>query len=734
MQIIFQYFIGFLLDLIAIDAKYVQLNMTISIMSLLLTSLVLYFYIIPFFDRSQGDRHSSQPSKILLFAFIAFIMIIQVTLIVLILSKFELSEENGQIIYSNWSVFSRIIGISLFDRLIICILVILVFPLFVELLFHRYLLVQLEYGGMSSIKAILTSSLLFALTYSMPALYFYDLVLPVGVSLSYLVRNGSFLIFTEILNIPVRFLSDSILIPWLLLFWLYFILGIITGYVFCIYRKIEVSIIFHGFCSLVMYVLFLGARRYSSFLSILFFSFVILCLTSYLFYKSSHQMIRINSVWKSRNNEIEQKKLQMFRMGIKYFGFLVLIDITRRNASIIPLFFIGPIFFLFIFLVLLLKFKPLIKGMDISTSKIKNYLIQELKSTIKRWKTSLPGFILIFSLLVSFSMSWFVIPRYIGDTSASDNIFSLSTPEKQGMDANQISAIFDFISDGEYQIDSIIVIRNGFLVIEEHLSPEAKITHQLEGFSTEHQIASCTKSIISALIGIAINHGYLESTSSRMVEFFPDRTIKNNDDLKKMITIEDLLTMRAGISWWQPYTSSKDFNDPNTDFNRMKGSKDYTQYVLDQPMSYVPGNEWAYSSGNSHLLSGIIEKVTGSTTLAFAQKYLFEPMGIEVNYWPNSPEDVNLGGGALKLSPLDMAKFGYLYLNNGTWKGEQLIPKDYVSQSLFSHHRFSSNGYGYSWWTDNPENGVSCAIGAYGQYTCVAPNYQMVIQITANIR
>lgn len=732
MQIFFQYFIGFILDLTAIDATHVQLNLVISIMSLMLVSFILYFFIIPFLDKPQGERHSSQQIKILLFSFIAFVMLVQVTLIVLLLSKFELSEDNGQVIYPNWSVFSRIIDMTLFDRFMVTILVVLVFPLFAELLFHRFLISQLEHGGMSSIKAIITSSLLFALTYSMPALYFYDLVLPVGFGGKFLVVNRSLLIFTEIINIPVRFF-DPILIPWLIPFWLYFLVGFASGFIFSIFRRIEVSIIFHGFSNLVIYGLFLSSIQYRSSIIFLFiFSLLVQTLLLYLFFKSA--LDEIHNIHKSSSSDVELKKLQIFRILIRYFVYLILIDLTRRNASVLPYFFLGPLFFLLISLVILFELRFLRKGRDISLKKTGNYFVFKVRSSINKWRTSVPSYILILLLLFSFSLSWLVIPTYVNTTS--DSTFQMSTPEEQGMDSIQISEIFNFISDGDYDIDSILVIRNGFLVIEEHLSPGAKISHQLEGFSTEHNIASCTKSILSTLIGIAIARGYIESTSVSIVEFYSDRTIKNNDDMKKSITIEDLLTMRAGISWWQPFTSSSDFGDSNTDYNRMMASKDYTQYVLDQPMAHTPGMGWAYSSGNSQLLSGIIQKVSGDTTLAFAQKYLFEPMGIELNFWPNSPENVNYGGGGLKLSPLDMAKFGYLYLNNGSWKGEQLIPKDYISQSLFSHHRFStdSNGYGYSWWTDNPENGVSCAIGAYGQYTCVAPKYQMVVEISANIR
>lgn len=337
-------------------------------------------------------------------------------------------------------------------------------------------------------------------------------------------------------------------------------------------------------------------------------------------------------------------------------------------------------------------------------------------------------------LLLSFGLGWLVIPTYVEEVM--DDTFTTSSPEDVGMDPVGISEIFDYIVEGDYDIDSILVIRHGYLVVERQFSIEAKINYQLEGHSTDHQIASCTKSIISALIGIAIANGYLENTSMKMIDFFSDRTIENNSQFKQQITIEDLLTMRSGLEWWQPFSSSPDWDDPDTDNNQMANSKDFTQYVLNQPMVRTPGTGWSYSSGNSHLLSGIIEKATGKSTFEFAQEYLFESIGMEVNFWPRSPEGTNRGGGGIRLRPIDMAKFGYLYLMNGSWNGEQIIPRAYIQTSLYPHHVFSSDGnaYGYSWWVDNPEKGVACAIGAYGQYICLSQEHELVVVITANIR
>lgn len=159
-----------------------------------------------------------------------------------------------------------------------------------------------------------------------------------------------------------------------------------------------------------------------------------------------------------------------------------------------------------------------------------------------------------------------------------------------------------------------------------------------------------------------------------MLGFFPERTVANVDVKKKAMTLEDLLTMRSGFQC---------INEPNeVTLAQMQASPDWVQFTLDLPMAEEPGTNFVYCSSNSHLLSGIIRKTTGMSELNYAKGRLFKPLGIyNVTIWPGDPQGNNNGGGDLHLTPHDMAKLGYLYLNKGTWGGKQVVPAALVSRT-----------------------------------------------------
>jgi parallel beta-helix repeat protein len=277
-------------------------------------------------------------------------------------------------------------------------------------------------------------------------------------------------------------------------------------------------------------------------------------------------------------------------------------------------------------------------------------------------------------------------------------------------------------------IDSVVVVRNGYVVLEEY--PRGDSPNLL------HELYSCTKSVSSALIGIAIGAGFIDSVQHRVLDFFPNRTFANLDSRKQAITLEHLLTMTSGLPWdeWT-YT----YGDSRNDVTRMMNSYDPVQFVLDRPMVSEPGTQWVYNSGGSHLLSAIINKTTGTDMLSFAKKRLFEPLGISNLLWSTDAfQRIPWGFMGLNLTPLDMAKLGFLYLNNGTWDGQQIIPAEWVAKSTTS--LISADpawagpgwGYGYQWWT-RPSANVYMARGYMGQNIIVAPDYDLVVVFTASI-
>lgn len=302
-----------------------------------------------------------------------------------------------------------------------------------------------------------------------------------------------------------------------------------------------------------------------------------------------------------------------------------------------------------------------------------------------------------------------------------------STPEEQDMDSAKLDEVIGYIENmnkGGMPINSVLVVRHGYIVLEEYPQPDYDQ-------DTAEDIRSTTKSFASALIGIAIEEGFIEGIEQKFVDLFPDRTIENLDSRKESITLEHMLTMTAGLEWneWKyPYT------DPRNDYLKALYSDDPVQYVLDLPMMEEPGVRWNYNGGTSDLLSALITEATGYDTLSFAQEFLFDPLGISEVRWSQDRHGMYYAGFGLHLTARDMAKFGYLYLNNGIWDGEQIVPADFVAEATKTHHAVDGyTGYGYqSWWTCLG-TGVYYAAGIYGQRIYVVPDLDMVVVFTASM-
>ncbi|MHA3963266.1 MAG: serine hydrolase domain-containing protein [Candidatus Thorarchaeota archaeon SMTZ1-45] len=290
-----------------------------------------------------------------------------------------------------------------------------------------------------------------------------------------------------------------------------------------------------------------------------------------------------------------------------------------------------------------------------------------------------------------------------------------TTPEEQGMDSTQLRNMVDYIDENSINIDSVIVIRHGYKVFEEYPT-----SNQNEN-STPFWY-SVTKSFVSCLFGIAIDKGYIDNVSQRVLSFFPNRSISNWDERKELITLEHLLTMHSGL-FWEEGINSYDLIP-----------SDGTQYVLELDMVSEPGEVFHYSSGVAHLLSSIIQQATGLTALEFAHEHLFSSLGITDVFWSSDAIGVTIGGFNLSISSRDAAKFGYLYLNNGTWDGKQIISHDWVKKSTSTFIQFNAeSGYGYLWWT-NPAQEYYYALGLYGQYIFVVPKQDLVVVFSSSIQ
>ena len=302
--------------------------------------------------------------------------------------------------------------------------------------------------------------------------------------------------------------------------------------------------------------------------------------------------------------------------------------------------------------------------------------------------------------------------------------WQVTTPEKQDMDVTALNQITSYVQDSGLDVDSVIVVRHGYIVYEKYFRPpwdKDKV----------HNIHSCTKSVMGSLVGIAVQQGKIKSLNDKMVDYFPNRTIQNLDERKRSITLLNLMTMKGGFDWaeWTyPYS------DPRNPRIQALRSNDTIQFVLDRPMATQPGTVWAYNGGYSQIFSAIVTDKTGMNTLEFAKKNLFNPLGITEFIWRRDRQGIYDAGGGLFLTPRDMAKYGYLILNKGVWEGKQIIPADFVAESVKTQTTFNANsGYGYeSWWTI-PLDGYYYAAGIRGQRIYVMEKQDMVVVTTANL-
>jgi CubicO group peptidase (beta-lactamase class C family) len=237
-------------------------------------------------------------------------------------------------------------------------------------------------------------------------------------------------------------------------------------------------------------------------------------------------------------------------------------------------------------------------------------------------------------------------------------------------------------------------------------------------------IKSASKSVISALVGIAIERGKIKSVRQPIADYFPMLRDPKVDPRKQKITIEDLLTMRSGLQ-----------STSNRYYGAWVQSRNWVQYALDRPLLTDPGTAMDYSTGSTHLLSAILTKATGASTWQFAQESLAKPMGVSIAQWPRDPQGIYFGGNDMLMTPRQMVAFGELYLNRGAAGGRQIVPAAWVDASYVvrARSRWSDQFYGYGWWArELADHDVRYAWGFGGQYIFVVPELDLVVVTTSS--
>jgi len=261
---------------------------------------------------------------------------------------------------------------------------------------------------------------------------------------------------------------------------------------------------------------------------------------------------------------------------------------------------------------------------------------------------------------------------------------------------------------------SLLVSVDGRLAVEQYFHGAA--VHRAAN------LKSASKSIISLLVGIAIDQGHIDSVDTPIDEFFPEYL---DDPEKSRITVEDLLTMRAGLE-----TTS------NRNYGRWVQSGNWVKHVLSRPLVAAPGTQMIYSTGSTHLLSAIITKASGMDTHRFARRYLGEPMGISVPRWTADPQGILFGGNEMSMTPRDMLAIGEMYLNCGRVGTRQIVSEDWVHTSIRTHATRDwrpERTYGYGWWVREVDgHDAFYAWGYGGQFIYVVPELRLVAVMTSS--
>lgn len=310
-------------------------------------------------------------------------------------------------------------------------------------------------------------------------------------------------------------------------------------------------------------------------------------------------------------------------------------------------------------------------------------------------------------------------------------------PARVGIDPEKFLDLEQMIKSQYRNINGIVVARKGYIVFERYYNGYGPLD--------AHHVASVTKSVISALVGIAIDAGYIKSVDQNVLDFFPEYVPGAGDIQKRTITIRHLLTMTAPF----PFSWKEGDRRGHEPLDRLRRQRDWIMYILNlMGQNGQPGRFQYYTAG-AHLLSAIITCTTGNCAREFANECLFRPIGMRkipdynmesfglddvfgknLKGWIKDPQGNTVGGWGLTMTPRDMARFGFLYLNRGIWDDKQIISETWIDEST----AMNANGYGYLWWLREEDSTCAySALGDGGNVICCIPEKDLVVAISSEI-
>jgi CubicO group peptidase (beta-lactamase class C family) len=306
-------------------------------------------------------------------------------------------------------------------------------------------------------------------------------------------------------------------------------------------------------------------------------------------------------------------------------------------------------------------------------------------------------------------------------------------PETLGMRADKLAELEPLLRSRLRGAQSAVVVRRGYVVFEWNRDGRSP--------GDAHNVASVTKSVVSALVGIALDAGWLRSLDQTVLEFFPEYVPGPGGEHKRSLTLRHLLTMTAAVGW---QTGAWGYEP----LDRLRRQRDWVRFILDLVGNGPPG-KFQYSAVCPHLLSAILTRTTGKSARELANEMLFRPLGMReipdramtsfgrddvfgtnVSGWTKDPSDITTGGWGLTLSTADMARFGFLYLNGGRWDGRQVVPAAWIDESTAPN----PNDYGYYWWLRGAGRTFSySAAGSGGNLICCVPEHDLVVAVAAKV-
>ncbi len=322
-----------------------------------------------------------------------------------------------------------------------------------------------------------------------------------------------------------------------------------------------------------------------------------------------------------------------------------------------------------------------------------------------------------------------------GVPQAGADAWPVETQARSGIDAERLCALIDRLSALDANIHSVLIARRGALVFEHYRAgPDQRWGISLgdvaHGPGVKHDVRSISKSVVSLLIGIALDRKLIAGIDQPVFTFFPEYAAARTPE-KDRILLSHLLTMSSGIAWNEdiPYSDTR-----NSEVLMNMMPQPY-RYVLDQPLAAEPGMKWNYSGGDVALLAAIIQKASGKRLTDFARETLFEPLGITDFEWVEMANGDAAAASGLRLRPRDMARLGQLALAGGSWNGERIISAQWLAESVRPRFPTETTHYGYLWWVDSSTIGAASidsyeAFGLGGQRIIVVPSLDLVVVFT----